>query len=374
MIWGRAFLASARRIRHGVVPALLLAFMAPDAALAGASACRQLEAQLASLSRGGGGSTARYDSAIKRQREQMDKARSQARQAGCGFAFSGRQAGFCGKIDASLARMDKKLADLQRKRAQLGGGDARRERARVMTALDKNGCRAPRRAAPEPATRAERTTTVSIGSLSGRFRTMCVRSCDGYYFPISWSVSSAAFERDARACEAMCPGTGVELHHHRVSGEDSEDMVSSVTGLPYRQMENAFLYRRPGASVPATCGCGAAAQGAQGGAQGFQTIGGDYAANEPAGFAADAAPSAIIALPSLRPDAAEDPETLSTREGGLDADGLRRLATPRPGPRAPAGTDGEESGERQIRVVGPAFLPDPEAAIDLQAQAPRSGL
>src|SRR5690606_32754028 len=159
-----------------------------------------------------------------------------------------------------------------------------------------------------------------------QFRTLCVRSCDGYYFPISWSVSFGAFERDARACQAMCPGTQVELHHHRVSGEDSEDMVSAATGLPYREMENAFLYRRPAASFPAGCGCGAAA--AQGGAGGCRSIGGDYAANEPAGLTGAAlAAEAAVPLPSLRPDAAEDPETLSSREGGLDAEALKRLAT-----------------------------------------------
>lgn len=375
MMWGRAFLTRARRMRHGVVPALLLVFLLPDAALAqaGTRACRQLEAQLAALSGGGGGAagqTRRYDSAIERQRVQMDKARAQARQAGCGFAFTGRQAEFCGKINATLARMDKNLSDLQRKRAQLGGGDRRRERARIMASLDVNGCRAPKRADREPAaSQAGRSAHMSIGGLSGQFRTLCVRTCDGYYFPISWSVSSGAFERDARACQAMCPGTQVELHHHRVSGEDSEDMVSAASGLPYREMENAFLYRRPGASIPAGCGCGAAAQGVTGG---FQTIGGDYAANEPAGLADDTAGAEpAMPLPSLRPDAAEDPETLATREGGLDAEGLKRLAMPRP--MVTVGTAGDD-GERPVRVVGPVFLPDPEAAIDLQAQAPAPGL
>jgi len=376
MMWGRAFFARARRgVQHGFVPALLLALALPDAALAqaGTRACRQLEAQLVGLSGGGSGSARRYDAAIERQREQMDKARAQARRAGCGFAFAGRQAEFCGKINATLARMDKNLADLQRKRAQLGGGDGRRQRARIMAALDAHGCRAPRRAAPEPAadaTRAERPARMTPGALSGQFRTLCVRSCDGYYFPISWSVSFGAFERDARACQAMCPGTQVELHHHRVSGEDSEDMVSTATGLPYREMENAFLYRRPGASIPAGCGCGAAA--AQGGASGFQTIGGDYAANEPAGLTGAApATEAAVPLPSLRPDAAEDPETLSSREGGLDAEALKRLATPRP--TVTAGTSHEDPGERPIRVVGPAFLPDPEAAAVPQARAPAPG-
>lgn len=370
--------------RRAFAAGLLLAVLAPDAALAqaGTRACRQLEAQLASLSGSGRASPAqarRYDDAIARQREQMDKARAQARKAGCGFAMTGRMVSFCGEINAMLGRMDKNLGQLQRKRAQLSGGGSRRERARIMAALDAGGCRAPKRssareASAGPRERAvfERGSGLRIGGLSGSFRTLCVRSCDGYYFPVSWSVSSGAFERDGKVCEAMCPGTQVELHYHRVSGEDSEDMVSAATGRPYREMENAFLYRKPGASVPAACGCRAAAQGAQG----FQTIGGDYAANGPASLsegdgAVESETTAAIPLPSIKPDPAEDPETLATREGGLDAEGLKRLATP-PKPAATVKAGGKP-GERQVRVVGPAFLPGPEAAIDLQAQDPAPG-
>lgn len=382
MIWGNRLSGVSGAARRAFAAGLLLAVLAPDAAFAqaGTRLCRQLEAQLASLPGGGKASPAharRYDDAISRQRDQMAKARAQARQAGCGFAVTGRMVSFCGEINATLARMDKNLSELQRKRAQMSGRDSRRERTRVMAALDVNGCRAPRRSEPQeasagPRERAviERGSGLRIGGLSGSFRTLCVRTCDGYYFPVSWSVSSGAFERDGKACEAMCPGTQVELHYHRVSGEDSEDMVSASTGRPYRELENAFLYRKPNASVPAACGCGAAAQGAQG----FETIGGDYAANGPAnlskgeGAVESETTTAAIPLPSIKPDAAEDPETLSTREGGLDAEGLKRLAMP-----SPAKSDskaGGKPGERQVRVVGPAFLPGPEEAIDLQAQDP----
>lgn len=361
--------------RRAFAACLLLAAFAPDAALAqaGTRLCRQLEAQLASLPAGRQASPAharRYDEAISRQRDQMARARAQARQAGCGFAVTGRMVSFCGEINATLARMEANLGALQRKRGQLAGTDSRRERARIMASLDINGCRAPKRDSRQEAAAAaprERGPTLRIGGLAGSFRTLCVRACDGYYFPVSWSVSSGAFERDGRACEAMCPGTRVELHYHRVSGEDSEDMVSAATGRPYREMENAFLYRKPGASIPAACGCGAAAEGAQG----FQTIGGDYAANGPASLsngAGESETTAAIPLPSIKPDPAEDPETLATREGGLDAEGLKRLATPPPA--RPAAKAGEKPGERQVRVVGPAFLPGPEEAIDLQARDP----
>lgn len=381
MIWGSRHLGVSDAARRAFAAGLLFAVLAPDAALAqaGTRLCRQLEAQFAALSGGGQASPAhvrRYDDAISRQRDQMTKARAQARQAGCGLAMTGRMISFCSEITATLARMDKNLSELERKRAQLSGRDSRRERARVMAALDINGCRAPRRGDPAEASAGtggraviERGSVSRIGGLAGSFRTLCVRTCDGYYFPVSWSVSSGAFERDGKVCEAMCPGTQVELHYHRVSGEDSEDMVSAATGRPYREMDNAFLYRKPGASVPAACGCGAAAESAQG----FQTIGGDYEANGAASLSEGEATvenettTAAIPLPSIKPDPAEDPETLSTREGGLDADGLKRLATP---PARPVAKATEQPGERQVRVVGPAFLPGPEEATGLQAPAP----
>ena len=377
------------RIGHGrlgraarqAFAALLLALLVPDMAAAQSAtrSCRQLEAALAGLSDGGGraapAQARRYDDAIARQRDEIGKARAQARRAGCDFAVMGGSAAYCGQINATLARMDKNLAQLQRKRAQFGGsgggGDTRRERARILAALDANDCRAPRQAATPPAAQTRASGTVVFPpapgrrNLSGNFRTLCVRTCDGYYFPISWSVSQAAFERDGKACQAMCPGTEVELHYHRIPDEEPQDMVSAATGQPYRQMSTAFLYKRPGASVPAACGCGAAAQEAHG----FQTIGGDYESNAPVdgAQAGDATQTAAIPQPSERPDPAEDPETLATREGGLDAEALRRLATP---PSRTSEPSGERPADRQIRVVGPVFLPDPEAAADRQAPAP----
>jgi len=351
------------------VAATFLAVTLPAAAQGSTRLCQQLEAELAGLSRGGGSSSqaTRYDAAIARQQEQMQKARQQARQAGCGMAILRSAVPFCGELNATMARMEKNLVELQGKRAGIGGGDVRRDRARVQAALDVNGCRAPQRSLPEPVGTDGRTQVVidgrnglRIGGLSGSFRTLCVRTCDGYYFPMSYSVSSGAFERDQMACRAACPDTQVELYHHRVPGEESEDMVSASTGMSYRELPNAFAYRKPGGSEQPGCGCQATASGERG----FQVIGGDYGAQS-APTDDEAAVTAAIPQPSTRPDPGEDPETLSSREGGLHAEALKRIATPpRPTPAA------QPDGERQVRVVGPTFLPDPEEAIDLRAPAP----
>lgn len=73
-----------------------------------------------------------------------------------------------------------------------------------------------------------------------RYRTLCVRTCDGYYFPISFSTTRAGIAHDAKQCEARCGGG--RLFYHRNPGADVQHMVD-LKGQYYANMENAFRYR-----------------------------------------------------------------------------------------------------------------------------------
>lgn len=75
----------------------------------------------------------------------------------------------------------------------------------------------------------------------GGYRTLCVRMCDGYYFPLSFSTSRSGLMRDAQRCEASC-GSPAKLFYHRTSGGSVEHMVD-LQGQPYANTENAFRYR-----------------------------------------------------------------------------------------------------------------------------------
>jgi uncharacterized protein DUF2865 len=88
------------------------------------------------------------------------------------------------------------------------------------------------------------------GRTGGTYRTVCVRLCDGYYFPISFSVTGDRLERDAEVCESRCGGQA-RLYLHRNPGGSVEDM-EDLAGRPYRQLATAFLYRSQ--YVP-TCKC-----------------------------------------------------------------------------------------------------------------------
>lgn len=72
-------------------------------------------------------------------------------------------------------------------------------------------------------------------------RTMCVRLCDGYYFPISYSTTSSRFEDDERACERSC-ASPAKLYVYRNPGEEPEDMVS-LKGEAYSKLPTAFQFR-----------------------------------------------------------------------------------------------------------------------------------
>lgn len=382
--------------------ALALAFACLLAATAGADAntrvCRQLEAELASAGNGGSAKYRKYDAAVNRQRDQLDIARRQARRAGCGFSFFGG-AGECGALNTQIDKMERNLQALERKRKQLGGStDPRRERARILAALNTNGCREPNRPSAVVVSRdggtrslfdqlfggqvrqglpAEETVRageeddtqirrilrpdgqITFVAPPGEFRTLCVRTCDGYFFPMSSASSSIDFDRDQKNCESACPGTEVKLYYHRADGEESDAMISVGADEPYSALPTAFLYKSQDYSRPPACGCSAS--------RNFEIIAGEAPVDQPA---AEEATEALIPVPSSRPDAGADAETLADAEGGMSAEAVRKLLATKPDTTAAIGK--ADPAERKIRVVGPVFLPDPAGAIDLRAPAPRT--
>ena len=84
----------------------------------------------------------------------------------------------------------------------------------------------------------------------GTYRTLCVRLCDGFYFPISYATRRGRFAADAKRCEQSCPaGARLFVHLNPVQGVD--DMVD-LDDRPYRSLPTAFLHR---AQYVADCTC-----------------------------------------------------------------------------------------------------------------------
>ncbi len=76
----------------------------------------------------------------------------------------------------------------------------------------------------------------------GKYRTLCVRMCDGYYFPISTSTSRKGFARDEARCQSSCGGDA-RLFHVPANQSTIDDAVDN-DGRAYVAMKTAFLYRK----------------------------------------------------------------------------------------------------------------------------------
>jgi hypothetical protein len=73
------------------------------------------------------------------------------------------------------------------------------------------------------------------------YRTLCVRLCDGYYFPISFATPHERLAGDARGCESRC-GAEARLFIYANPGGDVAEMTD-LEGAPYTKLPTAFLYR-----------------------------------------------------------------------------------------------------------------------------------
>ena len=83
-----------------------------------------------------------------------------------------------------------------------------------------------------------------------------MRTCDGFYFPISYSTVQSKFADDEKVCQAMCPASEVALYSHRNPGEDISQAVSSG-GRNYSELPNAFAYRK---AFNPSCACKASGE------------------------------------------------------------------------------------------------------------------
>ena len=77
---------------------------------------------------------------------------------------------------------------------------------------------------------------------SPTYRTLCVRTCDGYFFPVSFATTKKQFSDDAARCGEMCPAASTELYVYPNPGGQQSDMVS-LSGQAYTDMANAYKFK-----------------------------------------------------------------------------------------------------------------------------------
>ena len=331
--------------------------------------CPRLEAQLASIDRGGStGDPARddqirrYQDAATRQQTELDRVTMQAKRMGCdssGFfsLFSGPSAQ-CGPVNTQIQQMRANLDQINSSLGQLrgnSGADRENQRRSVLIALAQNSC------GPQYANMLQQqpgpggflnnlfggntnnpnvnpnVPNADVGPQSGTYRTVCVRTCDGSYFPISFATVPQRFADDEKTCKAECPASDAALYAYRNPGEDINQAVS-INGAPYTALPNAFRYRQ---EFTPTCACKLPGQTWSDALKNVD----DKALSEQQG---DIIVTEESAKKMARPQA---PSAKSARKG----------ATPPAAAPAPeeAGTTGvtPPPGDKSIRTVGPTFIP-----------------
>lgn len=84
----------------------------------------------------------------------------------------------------------------------------------------------------------------------GAYQTMCVRTCDGYYWPVNAGASRSRMQLEDRVCSQSCD-TEAKLFYLPRGSSDIANMVD-LSGRPYSRLPNAFGYR---SSLIAGCSC-----------------------------------------------------------------------------------------------------------------------
>jgi len=264
----------------GLSPSAFAQNFTPGSGGQGSPMCQRLEGQLAAIDRSQGGGDAakadqlrRYEDAANRQQAELERLQARARDQGCdssGFfsLFNGRSAQ-CGPINNQIQQMRQNLdqitSNLERLRAGAAGGMDDPQRRSVILALAQNNC------GPQYANMARAGNFLSNlfggggpdngavdpnAAQSGTYRTVCVKSCDGSYFPISFATVPSRFADDERTCKNLCPNAQVSLFTYHNPGQDISQAVS-INGQPYSQSPNAFRFRT---QYDKTCSCRAPGQ------------------------------------------------------------------------------------------------------------------
>lgn len=232
--------------------------------------CMQLQQELASA-QGGAGREALpgIDKQIQGASRVYQGTKAAMEDAGCferGFLIFGRglvRSPKCLKMNDQVEDSRRQLEQLQAQRDAIAGGRGnRRRQAELMDALARNGCSGGR-PMPQQARRdsgggglfgwfgrgddeqeAQQPEGPVYRSIdpNGRYRSVCVRTCDGFFFPVSYQTYASHLSQDASVCQSSCAAPA-ELYVYRNPGQEIDQAIS-LNGTAYSDLPAAFKYRK----------------------------------------------------------------------------------------------------------------------------------
>jgi hypothetical protein len=166
----------------------------------------------------------------------------------------------CLKMNDRVEDARRQLSQLQEQRQALsGGGGNRRRQTELQDAMARSGCggqvRAPQKRGgglfdffgggrEDEQQQEELPQTPVYRSIdpNGRYRSVCVRLCDGFFYPISYSTYSSHLAQEADQCQSSCAAPA-ELYVYRNPGQEIEQAIS-LNGSAYMDLPVALRFRK----------------------------------------------------------------------------------------------------------------------------------
>jgi hypothetical protein len=317
--------------------------------------CQRLEIQLAALDRGNqdptrAGQIRSAEDAVDHQQFEIDKLVAQARRMGCGnmgfFSIFINPPQQCGPLNRRIEQQRDILDRMQNQLERLQGGTTERasQRQSLLIALADNGCGQQYRAAARYGEQGGffdrlfgggSIFSQPSGPMGGTYRTVCVRTCDGYYFPISFEATPDHFREDEQTCQRMCPAAEVSLYTYHNPGEEVAQAIS-LNGRLYTELPTAFQYRK---ALSPNCSC---RRPGESWLEALQANGPDETL----------APGDVV-VTDRNANRAPQPPTASKPAQPVQDDKANTAAS-QSMVEAPGAPD---KAKRKVRAVGPTFLP-----------------
>ncbi|MGH6858352.1 MAG: DUF2865 domain-containing protein [Methylocella sp.] len=230
--------------------------------------CGELAARIAALGEGSQTYPNHSGGAAQKQRAELDRAIRYARALGCDrsqFFLFDTAPPQCPGLNAQIQQMQANLAQYRGGADPAGNAAARQQ----LTARYNVYCRGQVQVASQPRQRGFFETLFGIFSPNsnpfsvdqsprieqvvplpgedlaprGGSQAVCVRDCDGGFFPLSLSARQSDPDQLTGLCQALCPNTSVSVYT-RSPNQDINTAVSLDGDTPYSDLPNALKFEK----------------------------------------------------------------------------------------------------------------------------------
>jgi hypothetical protein len=231
--------------------------------------CVQLEQRLVAEGRGNQGlnllprienDMRQSERALRAAQEQLDRSNCYEAEFFGIFGKTLRNSPQCRGMASNVEGAKRRLAELDIQRQQIQQTGGRTLRDDIVRELARNNC------GQQYQQEASRNNGLFSGlwqdedsstggnrfTYGATFRTVCVRLCDGAFFPVSFSTLPNHFDRDQDVCQQKCAAPAELYYYSQSPGAGIDQAISHKTRQPYTTLRTAFRFRK---EFVAGCSC-----------------------------------------------------------------------------------------------------------------------